>query len=244
MTPYLVANCHCAAHLFWCLDVPPASFVKGKGAVLQGPALELLLFSFYSLGEIMEALTGIAAIDSQELNRRASNIKVLLMDVDGVLTDGSLYYLPGENGSLFETKGFNSQDGLGLHFCSVLSIKTGVISGRESAALSERVRLLKMSYVYQGLLKKQGAYQEILDDAGVKEDQTAYIGDDLTDVPLLRKAGLAVAVANAREEVKQAAHYVTAVPGGSGAVREVVELIIKAQGRWQEALEHFQISLP
>ncbi len=174
---------------------------------------------------------------------RAKQVKVLLMDVDGVMTNGLLFYIPGPDTSLFETKGFNSQDGLGLHFCHVVGIKTGVISGRDSAALAERARLLKMSYVYQGLLKKVSAYEEILRDAGASDQEVAFIGDDLTDLPLLSRAGLAVAVANARPEVKAMAHYTTGVSGGDGAVRETVELILKARGLWQQALDWFEIKV-
>ena len=178
-----------------------------------------------------------------KLAERAARVRVLLMDVDGVLTNGLLFYVPSPDGKIFETKGFNSQDGLGLYFCHAAGIKTGVISGRDSAALAERARMLKMTYIYQGLLKKQAAYEEILRDAGVRSDAVAFVGDDLTDLPLMQKAGLAVAVANARPEVKAAAHYVTSVRGGDGAIREVAELILKAQGLWRKALEEFEIKV-
>ncbi len=177
----------------------------------------------------------------RELKERAAKIKVLLMDVDGVLTNGLLFYIPGEAGGIFESKGFNAQDGLGLHFCNQVGIATGVISGRDSAAVSERARLLKMTYVYQGLLKKQAAYKEILKDAGVGDEAVAFIGDDLTDLPLIRRAGLGVAVANARTEVKEEANYVTTARGGEGAVREAIELILKAKGCWESALAAFEI---
>lgn len=176
-----------------------------------------------------------------EVRRKAEKVRLLLMDVDGVLTDGLLFYVPSDATGMFETKGFNSQDGLGFHFCNSAGIKTGVISGRDSAALAHRAKLLKMSYVYQGLLKKQGAYAEILKDADVVDEAVAYIGDDLTDLPLIQRAGFGVAVANARPEVKAAADYITTARGGEGAVREVIELILKAQGRWEEALAAFEI---
>ena len=190
----------------------------------------------------MDAVMQAQEID-RELAQRAAKVKVLLMDVDGVLTNGMLFYVPSPDGKIFETKGFSSQDGLGLHLCHAAGIKTGVISGRDSAALTERARMLKMTYIYQGLLKKQGAYEEILRDAGVRSDSVAFVGDDLTDLPLLQKAGLAVAVANARPEVKAAAHYVTGVQGGDGAIREVAEIILKAQGVWEKALEEFDIKV-
>lgn len=174
-----------------------------------------------------------------EVIERAKKIKVILMDVDGVMTDGKLYYMPGPTGVMVETKGFNSQDGLGLHFCSALNILTGVISGRESPGTTERARMLKMRYVYQGLLEKMASFEEVLEDARVSADQTAFIGDDFTDVPLIRRCGLGVAVANGREEVKSAAHYVTEARGGDGAVREVIELVLKARGLWDTVVAKY-----
>jgi len=179
---------------------------------------------------------------SPEVRRRAEKIKVLLMDVDGVLTDGKLFYMVAADGSVFETKGFNSHDGIGLHLLNHFGLATGVISGRESPATVERARILKMKYVYQGLLAKEGAYQEVLADAGVDEDQVAFVGDDFTDVPLMVRSGLGIAVANARPEVLGAAHYITAARGGDGAVREVAELLLKAQGHWAETLEKYRLA--
>jgi 3-deoxy-D-manno-octulosonate 8-phosphate phosphatase (KDO 8-P phosphatase) len=170
---------------------------------------------------------------------RAKKIKVILMDVDGVLTDGKLYYLPGTGNEMVETKGFNSQDGLGLHFCYHAGIHTGVISGRNSPATVERAKMLNMKYVYQGLLDKIASFEEVLADACVKGDEACFIGDDFTDVPLFHRSGLAIAVANARDEVKKEAHYTTATPGGEGAVREVVEMILKAQGTWQAVIDKY-----
>jgi 3-deoxy-D-manno-octulosonate 8-phosphate phosphatase (KDO 8-P phosphatase) len=178
------------------------------------------------------------------VTERAKKIKVILMDVDGVLTDGKLYYLPGPDGAMVETKGFNSHDGLGLHFCYHAGIHTGVISGRTSPATVERCRMLNMKYVYQGLLDKIESFEEVLADAGVTGDECIFIGDDFTDVPLFHRSGLGVAVANARDEVKKAAHYVTQTPGGEGAVREVVELVLKAQGRWQTVIDKYFATLP
>ena len=176
-----------------------------------------------------------------DIIERAKKIKVILMDVDGVMTDGKLYYFPGPDGTMVETKGFNSLDGLGLHFCSHAGIKTGVISGRQSPATIERARILGMSYVYQGLLDKVDSWEEVLKHAGVVDDEAVFIGDDFTDVPLITRAGLGVAVANARDEVKRSANLVTKLAGGEGAVREVVEVILKAQGKWQAVLEKYCI---
>jgi len=171
----------------------------------------------------------------------ASKIKLLLMDVDGVLTDGKLYNVPDAEGKMVETKGFDSQDGIGLQWLSWKGIKTGVISGRLSPATAERARQVKMAYVYQGHIEKIPILEEILADAKIDSSEVAYIGDDFTDIVIMRRVGLAVATANARAEVKAVAHHVTAAPGGEGAVREVVELLLKAQNRWGEILRHYEI---
>ena len=172
---------------------------------------------------------------------RASRIKLLLMDVDGVLTDGRIFNVPDAAGKMFETKGFDSQDGIGLHWLSWKGIRTGVISGRDSLATEERARQCKMTYVYQGHIEKIPILEEILAKAQVDRSEVAYIGDDLTDVVIMHRVGFAVTTANARPEVKAAAHYVTAAPGGAGAVREVIETILKAQGLWGEILEHYEL---
>jgi 3-deoxy-D-manno-octulosonate 8-phosphate phosphatase (KDO 8-P phosphatase) len=185
----------------------------------------------------MESTTDITL--SRLVTERAGRIKLLLMDVDGVMTDGRLYYMPAPNGEVVETKGFDSHDGVGLLICQKMGIVTGVITGRESPATTERAKLLNMRYVYQGRLEKVEAFEEILKDAGIRAAQTAYIGDDFTDVPLLRRAGLGVATANARKEVKGAAHYTTKASGGHGAVREVVEMILKSQGVWEKVINKF-----
>ncbi len=178
---------------------------------------------------------------SADIIKRAEKIALILMDVDGVMTDGTLYYIPGQNGEAVEFKGFNSHDGLGLHFCHTAGIKTGVISGRDSFATTERARMLNMTYVYQGHLKKIPSYEEILKDSQLPNDAVAFIGDDFTDVPLFNRVGLACAVANARPEVKQNAHYVTAQSGGNGAVREVVEIVLKARGLWSSVLKQYEL---
>src|ERR1700722_16572344 len=172
---------------------------------------------------------------------RASRIKLLLMDVDGVLTNGKLYQVPGKDGQLVETKGFDSQDGIGLTWLSWKGIKTGVISGRLSPATVERARQVKMTYVYQGHIEKIPILEEILADAKIEPAEIAYIGDDFTDITIMHRVGFAVAVANARPEVKREAHYVTQAAGGEGAVREIVELILTAQNTWGEILKHYEI---
>jgi 3-deoxy-D-manno-octulosonate 8-phosphate phosphatase (KDO 8-P phosphatase) len=176
-----------------------------------------------------------------DIDSLASKIKLLLMDVDGVLTDGRIYNIPDPEGKMVETKGFDSQDGIALHWASWKGIRTGVISGRNSPATVERARQCNMTYVYQGHIEKIPILEEILAKARIDRSEVAYIGDDFTDVPIMRRVGFAVATANARPEVKAAAHYVTRAPGGDGAVREAIELILKAQGLWGEILKHYEI---
>ena len=155
------------------------------------------------------------------------------MDVDGVLTDGKLYHLVGAKGELIELKGVDTQDGMGLAWLTQNGVDTGVISGRSSDGLAARAKMLRMRYVVQGTVEKVPAWERILKAAGLKPEQAAFVGDDLTDLPLIRRAGLGVAVANARPEVKRRAHLVTKAAGGGGALRELAELILKAQGRWK-----------
>jgi 3-deoxy-D-manno-octulosonate 8-phosphate phosphatase (KDO 8-P phosphatase) len=176
-----------------------------------------------------------------DITSQASKIRLLLMDVDGVLTNGKLYNIPGPDGQMVETKGFDSQDGIGLQWLSWHGIRTGVISGRLSPATAERARQVKMSYVYQGHIEKIPILEEILADAGVDASEVAYIGDDFTDIVIMHRVGLAIATCNARAEVKGEAHYITQAVGGDGAVREVVELLLKAQGKWPEILKHYEL---
>jgi 3-deoxy-D-manno-octulosonate 8-phosphate phosphatase (KDO 8-P phosphatase) len=183
--------------------------------------------------------SGAQAKITPELKERLRRIKVLLMDVDGVLTDGRLFYLPDAQGKAVEFKAFNSQDGLGFHFLNAVGIKTGLISGRESPATVERARILKISYVYQGILEKNPAYEEVLQKAGVTSEEVAFIGDDFTDVSLMRRSGLGCCVANARPELKQVADIVASKDGGDGAVREIIEMILHAQDKWDGILEKY-----
>jgi len=179
---------------------------------------------------------------SDSVSQLAAGVKLLLMDVDGVLTNGWLFNVPGPDGKMVETKGFDSRDGIGLQWLSWKGIRTGVISGRVSPATEERARQVKMTYIYQGHIEKVPILEEILADAKIDPSEVAYMGDDLTDVVIMHRVGLAVATANARPEVKAAAHYVTEAAGGNGAVREVVELLLKAQGRWAEILQHYELA--
>jgi 3-deoxy-D-manno-octulosonate 8-phosphate phosphatase (KDO 8-P phosphatase) len=181
---------------------------------------------------------------TDEVRTRASKIKVLLMDVDGVLTDGRIYFIPAAGGGNVEFKGFDSQDGIGLQWCAKKGIRTGVISGRDSPATTERAKQAKMTWVYQGHTEKIPIIEEILADAKVSFDEVAYIGDDLTDVVVFHRVGFAIAVANARPEVKQEAHWITHNAGGSGAVRDAVELIFEVQGLWDDILKHYEARRP
>jgi 3-deoxy-D-manno-octulosonate 8-phosphate phosphatase (KDO 8-P phosphatase) len=173
----------------------------------------------------------------------AAPVKLVLMDVDGVLTDGKLLNVPDPSGNMVETKGFDSQDGIALQWLNWYGIKTGLISGRVSPATVERAKQCRFTYVYQGHIEKIPILNEILADAGAEKHEVAYIGDDLTDIVVMHRVGLAIATANARPEVKQEAHYVTQAVGGSGAVREVIELILKAQGLWEKICEKYEIPL-
>ena len=177
-----------------------------------------------------------------DIQQRAARVRLLLMDVDGVLTDGAMINVPGPDGKMVETKAFSSQDGIALQWLNWKGIKAGIVSGRLSPATAERARQTRISYVYQGHIEKIPILEEILRDSGFDKSHVAYIGDDFTDIVVMRRVGLAIATANARAEVKQQAHYVTSQPGGSGAVREVIELILKAQGLWDEILKHYEIS--
>ena len=175
-----------------------------------------------------------------ELQQRAAKIRLLLMDVDGVLTDGRLYNVPGPEG-IVETKSFNSQDGIALQWLSWYGIQTGVISGRVSKAMEVRAAQVLMTYVYQGHIEKVPILEEIIKRSGFQLAEIAYAGDDLTDVPILRRAGLAFAPADARPEVKRCAHYVTAAAGGAGAVREMAEILLQAQGYWDALLKKYEV---
>lgn len=170
------------------------------------------------------------------LKKRARQIRLLLMDVDGVLTDGRVWLISQLDGTATEIKGFSAYDGAGLKLAKLAGLRTGVITGRESAAMTRRAREVEMEFVYQGCPEKLGAYEEILRVSGLRDAEVAYVADDLPDLPVLSRVGLGVAVANAVPEIKKAAHCVTSLSGGNGAVREVVELLLKAQGKWEQAI--------
>lgn len=168
---------------------------------------------------------------------RAAQIKLLLMDVDGVLTDGLIYLLSDSGGQAREIKAFNSLDGAGLRLAQLAGLRIGVITGRVSAAVAARGRELGMDFIEQNAFQKLPAFEKILRRARLEPEQVCFIGDDITDLPVLRRVGLAVAVANAHPEAKKRVHYVTRAPGGRGAVREVVDLLLRAQGHYAKLLK-------
>jgi 3-deoxy-D-manno-octulosonate 8-phosphate phosphatase (KDO 8-P phosphatase) len=181
-------------------------------------------------------MSSIAAV-APEILERARKIKLFLMDVDGTLTDGgvNLMSLPNDGG-VAEMKVFNSKDGAGLKLAHIMGIRTGFITGRKSPAVLQRAHEMAVEFVYLGQATKMAAFDECVQKAGVGLDEVAYMGDDLPDMPVAKRAGLGVAVADAAPELKAVCHFVTNTRGGEGAAREVVELILKAQGRWEEAV--------
>jgi 3-deoxy-D-manno-octulosonate 8-phosphate phosphatase (KDO 8-P phosphatase) len=171
------------------------------------------------------------------LKKRAARIKVLLMDVDGTMTDGGVILLSQPDGSALEIKNFDAHDGQGLTLAHTAGMRTGCITGRTSAALLRRANEMKMEFIYMNQPLKMPAYEEILKKAGVSDAEVSYVGDDLPDIPLLRRVGLAVAVGDAVPEVKKAAHYTTKALAGHGAIREAIELILKSKGVWEGMID-------
>jgi 3-deoxy-D-manno-octulosonate 8-phosphate phosphatase (KDO 8-P phosphatase) len=199
---------------------------------------------------------------TQSAKLRAKKIKILLFDVDGVLTDGKLYIFPAPAGiqqstqdhaakhsaqggfalvsqSLIEAKGFHAHDGAAISLARLGGIKTGLITKRISETVALRARDLKLEYVYQGVQDKLAVFEKILAAAGLDAKQAAFVGDDIIDLPAMRNCGLAIAVANARAEVKAEAHFVTPHAGGDGALRDATEYILKAQGKWKQVVSEY-----
>lgn len=178
---------------------------------------------------------------------RARKIKLLLFDVDGVLTDGKLYFLPSSiasrqgasphTSSSIEFKGFHAHDGASISLARLGGIQTGIITKRSSETVALRAHDLKLEYVHQGVDDKRACFEAVVKQAGLKPEEAAFVGDDVIDLPAMRAGGLAIAVKNARAEVKREAHYTTPHAGGEGALRDAVEFILKAQGKWKSAVE-------
>ena len=180
---------------------------------------------------------GWASAPSANVKKRAKAITVFLMDVDGTITDGSVTLLSLPDGSAQEIKTFDAHDGQGLSLAHTAGIRTGVITGRGSAALQRRAKELKIEFVYEHQPHKIAAFEEILKKTGATEAMVAYLGDDLPDITIMKRVGLAVAVSDAAPEVKRIAHHITRAIGGKGAAREVVELILKSKGIWEEMID-------
>jgi 3-deoxy-D-manno-octulosonate 8-phosphate phosphatase (KDO 8-P phosphatase) len=194
---------------------------------------------------------------------RAKKIKLILLDVDGVMTDGTIFLFPAPAGatqttqahaaskadqdsgyaivsqSIVEAKGFHAHDGTAMSLARLGGIKLGIITKRISETVALRARDLRIDYIYQGAADKESVFYEILEKSGFRADEAAYLGDDVIDLPVMRLCGLAGAVANAREEVKDEAHFITDHRGGEGAVRDFVEYILKAQGTWQHCVDDY-----
>ncbi|MBI2678728.1 MAG: HAD hydrolase family protein [Candidatus Koribacter versatilis] len=193
---------------------------------------------------------------------KAKKIKLILMDVDGVLTDGTIWLFPAPHGvagnpkggadakldaggyaiapgTMIEAKGFSAHDGTGVTLARMAGLKTGVITKRISETVALRARDLKLDYVHQGVADKAGALDAILKEAGLHADEVAFLGDDLVDLPIMRRCGLAMAVANAREEVKDEAQFITDHRGGDGAARDAIEFILRAQGKWDDVVKKY-----
>ena len=192
----------------------------------------------------------------------AKKIKLLLFNVDGVLTDGKLFFFPAAAGaelttrdhaakhggqagfglastSTIEAKGFHAHDGTAISLARLGGIKTGLITKRVSETVALRARDLKLDHVHQGIQDKLGTFRAILKQENLNAAEACFVGDDVIDLPVMWHCGLAVAVANARDEMKRDAHYVTRHAGGDGALRDAVEFILKAQGKWKKVVEEY-----
>lgn len=169
------------------------------------------------------------------MDKKLAGIKLLLLDVDGVLTDGRIIYDNQGN----ELKAFDVKDGHGLKMLQRAGIKIGIITGRNSEVVKKRAQELGITILYQGILTKIEPYQEILVELGLSDDQVAYVGDDIVDLPILRRVGFSATVADASPEVQPLVDYVTGRPGGCGAVREICDLLLKAGGQWNELTKKY-----
>ena len=171
----------------------------------------------------------------EDTSQKLRRIKLLLLDVDGVLTDGSIIY--NDNGA--QTQIFNVKDGLGIRLLMEAGVKVGVVTGRSSKALRHRCKNLGIDHIFDGINDKAGVLNLILDRTGLNAEEIAFIGDDLPDLPIMRKIGLSIAVADAHKAVLGTSDMITSAQGGAGAVREVCEAILNAQGLWEKILERF-----
>ena len=175
----------------------------------------------------------------EDVQARARNIKVLLFDVDGVLTNGDITVIPKLDGTGVEVKGFHAHDGLGISLARLGGVRTGIITKRQSQTVAIRARDLKLEFVYQGQHFKTQAIMDVIRRTGFTHDEIAYVGDDIVDLPVMRLCGLAIATANARPQVKAAAHWITPLPGGQGAGRDAIDFILTAQGSLERVIEQY-----
>ncbi|WP_455202115.1 3-deoxy-manno-octulosonate-8-phosphatase KdsC [Kaarinaea lacus] len=171
----------------------------------------------------------------EEVIKKAKNIKLVIFDVDGVLTDGSLFY--GDDGQ--EYKAFNSRDGHGMKMLQQSGVQIGIITGRTSDVVLHRMKNLNVQHIYQGRLEKLPAFEELIGKLDLRPEQVAYVGDDVVDLPIMIRSGLAIAVPSAHEMAKQHAHWITSQPAGAGAAREICETIMKAQGTYDTAMAKY-----
>src|SRR5271155_3425623 len=180
--------------------------------------------------------------DRMSPEERARNIKVLIFDVDGVLTDGQLFFVPessAPDAPGLEFKGFCAHDGLGITLARLAGLRVGIITKRQSRTVAIRANDLRLEFIYQGQHHKMSAITDIMAKANVTLDQIAYVGDDIVDLGVMRQVGLAIAPANARPQAKSAAHYVTPTSGGHGAGRDAIDFILSAQGSLDRVVEQF-----
>lgn len=175
--------------------------------------------------------------NAADIRRRAEKINVLLLDVDGVLTDGSI--IMDDRGT--ESKHFNVRDGHGIKMILRSGMEVIFLTGRTSRVVSHRARDLGVREVYQGVRDKAGVFESLMRRKGMTGESVAYVGDDIVDVPLFRRVGLSIAVADACEEAKRTAHHITKKKGGKGAVREVCEMLLRVQGKWKEAVARYDV---
>lgn len=175
--------------------------------------------------------------DKQAILAKARQLKLLILDVDGVLTDGRLFF----DGEGNEYKSFHARDGHGIKLLRQTGVEVAVISGRKSASVALRMKNLGIEHVYQGHENKIAAFDEIIGKLGITPEQAAHVGDDVLDLPVMLRVGLAIAVSDANFAVKQRADWCTELPGGQGAVREVCDFIMQAQGRFDDVLATYLI---
>jgi 3-deoxy-D-manno-octulosonate 8-phosphate phosphatase (KDO 8-P phosphatase) len=177
---------------------------------------------------------------SPDAEERARRIELVLMDVDGVLTQGDILLIPDGAGGVQEVKMFDVQDGVGITFVHRAGLRTGLLTGRWSESTLARAKELNIELIEQGSHNKLETYFKMRARAQVEDAAIAYIGDDMQDLPVLRNAGFAIAPANAQDEVKQICHLITERPGGRGAVREALDFILKAQGKWEQIMARYR----